>query len=122
MRLPKSNPDKYTSTLVAKTPNLLVPHFLIHSFLYYVCDWSIISDDTFDRVLVEGLRKRWDSVEHRHKHLIDPSLLKSGFYLRYPRITASSAISLADHFQPGCRRLEECQEALIPQEQDNKPS
>lgn len=79
--------------LVGRNPNLLVPHFLIHSWLYYVADHPIIQDATFDH-LVAQLEARWDSIEHPHKALIDRSLLKSGFYLAYPSIVEHSAAAL----------------------------
>lgn len=98
------SPDAYVLSLVSAHPNLLIPHFLIHSYLYYVCDWPIISDATFD-TLVAQLQVKWESLEHPHKHLLDVSLLKTGYYLRYPRRTASAALSLAERFKPGCPQL-----------------
>lgn len=71
-------------------PNLLVPHFILHSWLYYVADAPVILDDTFDRI-VALLDEKWDEVQHRHKHLIDRSLLKTGFYLQYPGIVEGAA-------------------------------
>ena len=50
----------------------------------------MIQDATFD-VIVSELGNRWDTIEHPHKHLIDPSLLKTGFYLQYPPIVAGAA-------------------------------
>lgn len=76
---------------------MLVPHFLIHSWLYYVADTPVIGDATFD-ALVQMLGDQWDAVEHRHKVLIDRSLLKSGFYLAYPRIVEGAARSFASLF------------------------
>ena len=90
-----TNPDSYVLGLVGRKPNLLVPHFLIHSWLYYVADQPLIQDATFDHLVVQ-LDARWDSIEHPHKALIDRSLLKSGFYLAYPSIVEHSAAALRE--------------------------
>lgn len=89
--------DTYVLALIKSHPNLLVPHFLVHSFLYYVMDSAVIQDATFD-VIVKTLGEKWDTVEHPHKHLIDPSLLKSGFYLKYPSIVEGAAHSFLREF------------------------
>ena len=91
--------DEYCLGLVRAKPGLLVPHFLMHSYLYYVCDWPIISDDAFDEI-VKRLEANWDAIKHPHKALIDRSLLKTGFYLKYPRITPYAAASLVRMFRP----------------------
>lgn len=90
----KLNPDSYVLGLVGRKPGLLVPHFLIHSWLYYVADHPLIQDATFDH-LVKLLDEKWDRIEHPHKALIDRSLLKSGFYLAYPSIVEPAARALA---------------------------
>ena len=91
--------DEYVLGLVRSKPGALVPHFLIHSYLYYVCDWPIISDDAFDEI-VKLLGEKWDDIQHPHKALIDRTLLKSGFYLKYPRIIPYAAASLVRRFRP----------------------
>lgn len=88
------NADSYVLGLVGRKPNLLVPHFLIHSWLYYVADHPLIQDATFDHLVLQ-LDARWEVIEHRHKALIDRSLLKSGFYLSYPSIVEPAARALA---------------------------
>jgi hypothetical protein len=98
-----SKADKYVLGLVTKNPNLLVPHFLIHSYLYYVADAPIIEDATFD-VLVKRLGEEWEAVEHPHKHLIDRDLLKTGFYLEYPGIVRGAAEWLLVEFAKGKRK------------------
>lgn len=75
--------DQQVRTLCTVNPNLLVPHFLMHSYLYYEMDRPIISDATFDW-MVDQLATKWAEVGHWHKELIDPSLLKTGYYLAYP--------------------------------------
>lgn len=85
--------DQWVILLCTSRPNLLVSHFLIHSYLYYELDSPVILDATF-RWLVGELSQRWDSLEHPHKRLIDPSLLKTGYYLRYPITVINAALSL----------------------------
>ncbi len=72
---------------------LLVPHYLIHCYLYYEAAESVISDSQFDE-LARRLNAEWDSTEHPHKKLLDRSALTSGgSYLRkfYPRRTIQAA-------------------------------
>lgn len=97
--LSASSPDEYVRGLIAANPEMLVPHFLIHSYLYYVEDNPIVSDACFDEI-VQGLRANWKSLKHRHKALIDPSILKSGFYLKYPGIVIGAACALLHEFSP----------------------
>lgn len=95
-----SSPDAYVLGLVGRKPNLLVPHFLIHSWLYYKADSPIIQDATFDH-LVAQLDAKWESLEHPHKALIDRSLLKTGFYLVYPSIVEGAAVALRERLRAG---------------------
>lgn len=89
--------DRYVLGLIGKNRNLLVPHFLIHSYLYYVADSPIIEDATFD-IIVKRLGEEWDLVEHHHKSLIDRELLKTGYYLHYPKIVKDAATLLWQQF------------------------
>ena len=65
-------------------PNMLVPYYLIHSFLYYEKDDPIISDEEYDRIC-KMLYDAYDIVEHHHKHLIDKNslLAGTGYHLQY---------------------------------------
>ncbi len=76
------------------TPELLVPHYLIHCYLYYEENAPLIPDRVFD-ALARLLDEEWDVVRHRHKKLIDRSALSSGgHYIKYPTIVKQSARSL----------------------------
>lgn len=55
----------------------LVSAYLIHSYLYYVCNMSIISDAEYDEICAE-LLKQYDEIEHVHKHLVSKEALKAG--------------------------------------------
>ena len=87
--------DQQCRVLTRKNRNLLVPWYLMTSYLYYCKDKSVVSDQTYDE-LCKRLLDEWDWVEHRHKHLIDRQALAAGtgFYLKerdYPLITRSAA-------------------------------
>lgn len=96
LRLAKKPKDLSSKCLkvVRARPNALVPHYLIHSFLYYKLETSVITDAAFDE-MVSRLEAQWDSIEHRHKGLLDRSFLKSGFHIQsYPGITTGAAFGL----------------------------
>lgn len=94
--------DEYVLSVCAANPDKLIAHYLIHSFLYYECDASIIADHTFT-LLCKGIVSHWDTIEHPHKWMVHVGTLRegcySGFYLKkYPTIVMSSAILLAQQF------------------------
>src|SRR3954462_8951478 len=94
------DPDSFVLELVEKNPNMLVPHWLIASYQYYIEHVPVLADATFD-TLVRLLGEKWDQVEHRHKALIDVRLLKTGFYLaehHYPEIVKGSASMFRQEF------------------------
>lgn len=88
--------------MVSRSPNLLVPHYLIHCYRYYVLDDPLISDAAFDRV-VQMLQAQWDHVQHRHKDLLDRDFLKSGFHIVYPSIVEGAA----EDFAAGLRAVKQ---------------
>lgn len=78
----------------------LISDYLMHSYLYYEKNESIISDQEFDGIVHE-LIKNFDEVEkseHIHKHLIDIQALKSytGFSLigRFPNQVKIPALEM----------------------------
>jgi hypothetical protein len=74
----------------------MVPHYLIHSFLYYEMDHAIISDKLYDTICLD-LDREWDAIVHPHKHLIDRGALTAGtgYYLEYPaRVQGSATLML----------------------------
>lgn len=76
--------------------SLLIPHYLIHCYLYYEEAAQVINDHQFDE-LAQRLVEEWDSLNHRHKELLDHGALKSGgSYLSgtYPRIVKETALQL----------------------------
>lgn len=55
----------------------LVAAYLIHSFLYYQCEVSVITDAEYDAICLE-LLERYNEIEHPHKYLVDPDALRAG--------------------------------------------
>lgn len=73
---------------------MAVPHFLIACYMYYVEDQPLLSDTTFDKVLVPALVSL-PPGSHPHQHLITPEHLTAGtgFDLKYPLIVEHAAAS-----------------------------
>lgn len=65
--------------------NMLVPHYIMASYAYYVLDDPLIPDTYFDQ-MAKRLLKNWDKITHWHKDYITIDDLKAGTYLgEYPR-------------------------------------
>lgn len=81
-------------------PNMLVPYYLMHSYLYYEIHDTIIDDIEYDE-LCKQLKDKWDSVEHFHKHLVDVQSLGAGtgYQLKYNNRIASAAIELLKQYK-----------------------
>lgn len=82
-----------------------VGKYLVASFLYYQCDFSIMGDDEYDQICKQ-LFENFDDIDHPHKHLLDKEALKagSGFQLRYnqyPLIVQSTAFSYLEYHRIG---------------------
>lgn len=54
-----------------------VARFLVHSYLYYVLNDSIISDPEFDK-LSAYLLQNWGKVKHPHKRFLTKMDLRAG--------------------------------------------
>lgn len=91
--------------------SLLFRHFLIHSWLYYICDESILPDDEFDYIcqllhnnaeLVHEVVKELHPKFYRRykKHLNSFSDGSGGFIAKkdYPIITRCAAGGLLEKF------------------------
>lgn len=82
--------------------NMLVPYYLMASYLYYhVHDAIPIMSDTDFDTLCKRLDKKWDRVKHPHKYIIDRSVLSAGTGFNmiesdYPSITKLSAHRLSE--------------------------
>lgn len=80
--------------LDAMSPSLLLQKYLVAAYGYYVCDESLMTDHEFDAI-AKRLLAEWDTLEHRHKHLLDKSSLDAGTCLiptqAYPGIVVGCA-------------------------------
>jgi hypothetical protein len=75
-----------------------VGQYLIHSYLYYICNRPVISDEEFDKIC-KHLLDNWDDINHMHKHLLCREDLQAGTgfaikYDDYPEIVKSCATRL----------------------------
>jgi len=71
---------------------MLVPYYLMYSYLYYKKNESLISDNQYDN-LCKDLLKNWDNINHIHKHLISKESLEAGtgYDLKYTSMIISAA-------------------------------
>lgn len=96
-----SDPDGYVKFLVGMKPAMAVPHFLIACYMYYIEDDPILSDKTFDDVLVPALKSLPSLVKaHPHGHLItfEHLMAGTGFDLKYPMIVEGASSSFRTLF------------------------
>ena len=80
-----------------KNSNMLVPYYLMYSYLYYEKDSPIISAAEYDTIC-KRLHDEWDNIEHYHKHIINKEHLVAGtgYSLKYPTIVKDSALLLKE--------------------------
>lgn len=75
----------------------MVPHYLMAAYIYYYKDAQIMTDSDFDKMAKE-LLENYDTIAHRHKHLITKEDLAAGTLLlaeeKYPTITKDCAMHL----------------------------
>ena len=55
----------------------MIEDYLIHSYLYYKLNESIISDTEYD-ALCKNLLADWDNISNKYKHLVSPGDLLAG--------------------------------------------
>jgi hypothetical protein len=82
-----------------------VGKYLVACFLYYHCDYSIMSDEEFDSIC-NLLYDNFDDIKHPHKHLLDKEALKagSGYQLhlsQYPTIVKSISYCCIEYDRMG---------------------
>jgi len=85
--------DTIMYKLTSANSNLLVPWYLLASYAYYHLDDPILSDAAFDDI-AKKLLDKYETIEHRHKHLITKGDLRAGSLLltksEYPSIVMGS--------------------------------
>lgn len=68
--------------------------YLVHSYIYYQLDNSVISDGDYDK-MANYILEHYDELEHPHKHLISKDALQAGTFLlsedEYPTIVKDTA-------------------------------
>lgn len=82
-----------------------VGKYLVATFLYYHCDFSVMEDEEFDKICKE-LFDNFDDINHPHKHLLDRDSLQagSGYQLRlsdFPTIVKSISYSILEYHRQG---------------------
>ena len=76
-------------------PNMLIPYYLMFSYLYYEKNISLIDDSEFDK-LCKTLHDKFDEVQHINKDLVSKSDLTAGtgYGINYTNRIKSAAMSL----------------------------
>ena len=87
--------DQAARECFKNSPNTVISWILSASYCYYCRHTSLLSDDVFDKMCLYALNN-YDTLKHRHKHLITKGMLKAGtaYNLRvedYPLIVRCSA-------------------------------
>lgn len=87
--------------MIGTHANMLVPHYLIACYCYYVLDAPLITDKLFDEIALR-LQAEWDSIEHMHKHHITLDDLKAGtgYAIQYPAMVIGAANNMASKWRP----------------------
>lgn len=73
--------DGYALSLIEGNRNLLVPWYLMASYMYYCQDRPIITDALFDSIC-KRLDAEWDDIDHWHKVHVDRGSLSAGTCLK----------------------------------------
>ena len=78
-----------------KNPNMLIPYYLMFSYLYYVKNISLIEDTEFDQ-MCKTLLEKLDGLTHMHKHLVKKENLTAGtgYDIKYTNMIKDSAMEL----------------------------
>ena len=80
-----------------KNPNMLIPYYLMFSYLYYEKNISLIEDTEFDQ-MCKTLLDKFDEVEHINKNLVSKSDLTAGtgYGITYTNRIKSAAMLLTE--------------------------
>ena len=75
--------------------NMLVPYYLMYSYLYYKENESLVDDTEYDQICKDILTE-WNSIEHFHKHLVSKDALTAGtgYDIVYPQRVINAAKAL----------------------------
>lgn len=74
--------------------NMLIPFYLMLSYLYYDRDLSGVPDSEFDK-LCNRLQNEWDSITHEHKQYVNREALAAGtgYHLKYTNRIRGAAVA-----------------------------
>ena len=74
---------------------MLIPYYLMFSYLYYVKHISLIEDTEFDQ-MCKTLLDKLDGLTHMHKHLVKKENLTAGtgYDIKYTNMIKDSAMEL----------------------------
>ena len=77
--------------------NMLIPYYLMFSYLYYEKNISLIDDTEYDS-LCKTLLEKFDNLKHFHKHLVKKDSLTAGtgYDIKYTNLIKDSAIKLKE--------------------------
>ena len=77
--------------------NMLIPYYLMFSYLYYEKNISLIDDAEFDG-MCKTLLDKLDTLTHMHKHLVKKESLiaGTGYDIKYTNLIKDSAMKLKD--------------------------
>ena len=86
-----------TKKIWDKNPNMLIPYYLMFSYLYYEKNISLIEDGEFDD-MCKTLLEKLDSLTHMHKHLVKKESLTAGtgYDIKYTNLIKDSALKLKE--------------------------
>jgi hypothetical protein len=93
--------DDYCRWVIAGNPNKLVAWWIMAAWAYEHGERPLISDALFDEIVAD-LDFQWACIEHRHKDLLDRSVLKSAIAIggKWPLIAQNAAQSLLRNGDP----------------------
>ena len=76
---------------------MLIPYYLMFSYLYYEKNFSLIEDGEFDD-MCKTLLEKLDSLTHMHKHLVKKESLTAGtgYDIKYTNLIKDSALKLKE--------------------------
>ena len=77
--------------------NMLIPYYLMFSYLYYEKNISLIDDAEFDG-MCKTLLDKLDTLSHMHKHLVKKESLTAGtgYDIKYTNLIKDSAMKLKE--------------------------
>ena len=77
--------------------NMLIPYYLMFSYLYYEKNISLIDDAEFDG-MCKTLLDKLDTLTHMHKHLVKKESLTAGtgYDIKYTNLIKDSAMKLKE--------------------------